>query len=70
MEHEKLIAEIEEHCAATGQAPSTFLLKAVKNGTLYKRLMEGGDCGVKVLDKIRAHIKANPAPKIVTGANQ
>lgn len=63
MEHEKLISEIREYCAATGQAPSTFCLSVVKNGALYKRLLDGSDCGVKVLDKIRTHIANNPAPQ-------
>ena len=63
MEHEKLIKEIEDYCAATNQAPSTFCLRVANNGMLYKRLKEGRDCGVKVLDKIRAHIATHPAPK-------
>lgn len=60
MEREKLLKDIEDYCAATGQAPSTFCLRVVKNGTLYKRLQEGGDCGVKALDKIRKYIAENP----------
>lgn len=61
MEHENLIQEIEEYCAATGQAPSSFCLNVVRNGALYKRLKAGGDCGVKQLDKIRKYIRENPA---------
>jgi hypothetical protein len=63
MEHIKLIQEIEAYCAAMKMAPSTFCLRAANNGTLYKRMTEGGDCGVKVLDKIRNYMRANPAPK-------
>ena len=63
MEYTKLIHEIETYCEAMDVAPSTFCLRAAKNGTLYKRMKEGGDCGVKVLDKIRAYIKANPIPQ-------
>jgi hypothetical protein len=62
MELEKLISEIERYCAATGQAPSTFCLKVVHNPSLYRRLKSGSGCNVKVLDKIRAHIAANPPP--------
>jgi hypothetical protein len=66
MEHQKLIQEIEAYCAAAGMAPSTFCLKVANNGALYSRMRDGGDCGVKVLDKIRAYIAANPAPQSET----
>jgi hypothetical protein len=63
MEREAFIREIEEYCLATSQAPSSFCLNVVRNGALYKRLKSGGDCGIRQLDKIRAYIRENPAPK-------
>ncbi|MGH1447410.1 MAG: hypothetical protein ACRBBO_15355 [Cognatishimia sp.] len=60
MEHERLIKEIEDYCNAIGRAPSSFCLEVVSDGTLYKRITNGGDCGVKKLDRIRAYIRENP----------
>jgi len=60
-EHE-LIQQVDEYCEAAGLAPATLCRKAVGNSRLYKNLVEGKGCTLRVAAKLREFIADNPAP--------
>jgi len=57
----KLIDEIEAYAAAVKLSPSTVIQRAAGlGGGKWKRWQAGGDCSIRVAERIRAYMAANP----------
>jgi len=58
---EKFIAEVEAYASEVGSSPSTVIQKAGGGGGhSWKRWQAGGDCSIRVAERIRAYMAANP----------
>jgi len=55
---ESIIAAIEQHCAVTGMAETTFGRKAVNDGKLLSRLRDGKSINIDTYNRIFAVIEA------------
>lgn len=60
MDREHLIKAIQAHSSKTGLAPATITGRAANNSRLYYRLVNGGDCTMKIAQKVLAYMAENP----------
>ncbi|PIE15155.1 MAG: hypothetical protein CSA68_07335 [Rhodobacterales bacterium] len=60
MTEQDLIQQVENYCEAAGLAPATLCRKAVGNSRLYKNLIDGKGCTIRVAAKLQEFISANP----------
>ena len=61
--NQQLVAEIEAYAAATGMAVRTFCKKAAGNSELVERMRGGGSVTLKIAERVRNYIRANPAKR-------
>jgi hypothetical protein len=53
MTEKEIIALIEQYAASAGVETSTFCERAVGNSRLYNRLVAGGSCSLKTINRLR-----------------
>ncbi len=58
-----LIIEAERYCEAAGIKLSTLGQYAVSDKTLFTRLIGGGTCHVRTVERVRAYMAENPTTK-------
>ena len=63
---ERLIAQIEAHCAQANIAPSTFGKEVVNDGKLITRLKAGGSITLKTLASIEAALDRAKGDEVQT----
>jgi hypothetical protein len=54
---EKVISLIENEAGQRGIAPSTLCLRAVNDGKLFKRLVQGGSINLRTLEKLESYFQ-------------
>lgn len=60
MEQHDLASQIKAYADQRGIAPATVTSRAVQNSRLYKRLSEGGSCTMRIAQRLRDFMAANP----------
>lgn len=63
---DKFIAEVELYAAACGLKPTTIVQRAAGvSGVAWRRWTQPeGSCTMATADRVRAYMRANPAPAI------
>ena len=54
----ELLLEIEEFCREAGIAEATFSTRAVNDGKFVRRLRDGANVTVALVDRVRAYMAA------------
>lgn len=66
---EELIKLIESYAKAMGKSESYILQKAANtSGRAWKVWKNGGDCSVRIAERVKKYMKDNPPPKKPKGA--
>lgn len=60
MDIEALLSEVDQFAEAHGISPATVTSKAVGNSRLYSRMRNGGSCTIRIAERLRAYMAANP----------
>lgn len=61
MTKDEFLAEIDTYCRAAGMAVTPFGTAAVGDPGFVTRLKKGGDVTLRVVEKVRAFMRDNPA---------